>query len=113
VPWTPTVLVLDADGRERARVEGYLPRREFEAALLNGLGRVAFMHKRWEEAEARYGSVAERYGDTDAAAEAVYWRGVAEYKRTQDHTALGRVAERLAASHAGSVWATKASVWGA
>ena len=37
--WTPTVLLLDAAGKERARLEGYLPNNDSMAALKNGLGR--------------------------------------------------------------------------
>ena len=31
--WTPTLVVLDPDGTERYRFEGYLPAREFLAQL--------------------------------------------------------------------------------
>jgi hypothetical protein len=34
------VLLLDAAGKERARMEGYLPNKDFVAALKNGLGRI-------------------------------------------------------------------------
>src|SRR5689334_6816478 len=33
VNWTPTVLILDSQGKERHRIEGYLPKEEFEAQL--------------------------------------------------------------------------------
>jgi TolA-binding protein len=69
------------------------------------------MHKAWADAEAWYATIPERYPGTHAAAEAIYWHGVSEYKRTNDHTVLGRVAEELAASYPKSIWTTKASVW--
>ena len=109
--WTPTVLVLDAEGEERTRNEGYLTREEFRAWLEMGLARIAFMHKKWDEAEKRYAQVVERYPDTAAAPEAVYWRGVSHYKATNDHTVLGEVASTLARRYPDSVWALKASVW--
>jgi hypothetical protein len=34
--WTPTVLVMDSDGTERLRVEGYLPKEEFRSHLEMG-----------------------------------------------------------------------------
>ena len=37
------MLLLDADGKERVRLEGYLPNDDFVAALKNGLGRIAFL----------------------------------------------------------------------
>jgi hypothetical protein len=109
--WTPTVLILDPQGEERWRVEGYLPKKEFRAQLEMGLARVDFMRKRWADAEQRYVRIIEDYGDTVAAPEAVYWWGVSQYKRTNDHTVLGEVAERLTQKYGDSVWAQKASVW--
>ena len=105
------MLILDPQGEERWRVEGYLPKKEFRAQLEMGLARIDFMRKRWDEAEQRYARVVEDYGDTVAAPEAVYWRGVSKYKRTNDHTVLGEVAEQLTQKYGESVWAQKASVW--
>lgn len=109
--WTPTVLILDSEGVERLRIEGYLPKTEFRAQLEMGLARVAFMHKQWADAERRYAQVVERYPDSKVAPEAVYWRGVSRYKRTNDHMVLGEVPEQLKEKYADSVWALKASVW--
>jgi Tetratricopeptide repeat len=109
--WTPTVLVLDPEGTERLRLEGYLPRDEFRAHLEMGLARVAFMRKRWADAEQWYDGVVERYPDSKAAPEAVYWRGVCRYKRTSDHAALGEVADEFKQKYQDSAWALKASVW--
>lgn len=110
--WTPTVLLLDASSAaERQRTEGYLPNEDFVAQLENGLGRIAFVHKQWTEAESRYGEVVRRFPRTTAAPEAVYWRGVAEYKRTNDHTVLGRVEQELKKNYPDSVWTRKALPW--
>lgn len=109
--WTPTVLILDSDGTERGRIEGYLPNDEFRARLEMGLARVAFMHKRWSEAVERYQRIAEQYSTTDAAPEAIYWHGVSRYKATNDHTVLGEVPRQLSERYPESVWAKAASVW--
>jgi outer membrane protein assembly factor BamD (BamD/ComL family) len=109
--WTPTILVMDSDGVERLRIEGYLSKEEFRAHLEMGLARVAFMHKQWADAEQRYAQVAERYPDSKVAPEAIYWRAVSRYKRTNDHTVLGEVPELLKERYADSVWAQKASPW--
>ena len=69
------------------------------------------MHKHWADAEQGFAEVIERYAETAAAPEAVYWRGVTLYKKTNDHTVLGGVAEELAEKYPESVWAKKASVW--
>ena len=98
--WTPTVLVMDSDGTERLRVEGYLPKEEFQAHLEMGLARIAFMRKKWDEAERRYTQVVERYPNSKVAPEAIYWRGVSRYKQTNDHTVLGEVPEQLKEKYA-------------
>jgi hypothetical protein len=111
VPWTPTAMVLDAEGKERYRIEGYLPREEFFAQVKLGLARVAFLGKRFEEAEAVYNDVIQHHPNSASAAEAIYWRGVAQYKRTKDHTVLNAVAKEFAQHFQGSIWAEKASIW--
>jgi hypothetical protein len=44
---------MDAEGGERWRLEGYLPKEEFQANLEMGLARVAFTRKDWADAERR------------------------------------------------------------
>ena len=102
---------MDSSGDERWRIEGYLPKNEFRSQLEMGLARISFIDKQWADAEQKYAQVIERYAETAAAPEAVYWSGVSRYKRTNDHTALGEVAEELGAKYPESVWAKKASVW--
>ena len=77
--WTPTILILDSDGVERVRVEGYLPKEEFRAQLEAGLARATSMEsphwesfgKAWETYEAREPAEAlrlwERYGKPSCA----------------------------------------------
>ena len=105
------MLLLDSTGKERVRLEGYLPNNDFVAALMSGLGRIAFVHKEYADAERWYGDVIANFGNSHFAPEAMYWRGVAHYKATNDHTALGKVAEELRNTHASSVWASKAIPW--
>ncbi len=111
MPWTPTAVVLDSEGKERYRIEGYLPRNEFFAQVKLALARVAFMAKRWSDAEAIYDSILQRHPNSATAPEAIYWRGVARYKRTQDHHELGAVAREFQQRFQGSIWAEKASIW--
>jgi hypothetical protein len=109
--WTPTVLLLDSDGKERVRLEGYLPNSDFLAALESGLGRIAFVQKKYVDAEGWYDDVVARFGQSHFAPEASYWGAVARYKATNDHTVLGNVAEELRKTHPSSVWAAKAIPW--
>ena len=109
--WTPTILVMDSEGVERFRIEGYLSKDEFRAHLEMGLARISFMDKKWSDAWRRYSEIAERYPDAKVAPEAIYWKGVCRYKETNDHTVLGEVAEDLKGKYADNVWALKSSVW--
>jgi hypothetical protein len=111
VLWTPTVLILDAEKKERKRIEGYLPKIELRPRLELGLARIAFMHKQWSDAEQAYARLAQRYPKTSVAPQAIYWSGVSCYKATGEHSALGRIAGELKEKYPGSVWTLKASVW--
>jgi len=102
---------MDADAVERYRIEGYLPKNWFTGRLEMGLGRVAFMHKKWADAEKIYAGVTERYADTSVAPEAIYWRGVSHYKATNDHKVLGEVAKELGEKYPGNEWTLKSMPW--
>lgn len=105
------MLILDSKGVERVRLEGYLPKEEFRAQLELGLARVAFMNKRWAEAERRYGEVLDHYPDSKAAPEALYWKGVSHYKATNDHTVLGELPAEFQQKYPDSAWALKTAAW--
>jgi outer membrane protein assembly factor BamD (BamD/ComL family) len=92
-------------------MEGYLPRKEFSAQLELALGRIAFVHKQWAEAESRYNEIVSKCADTASAAEAMYWAAVSHYKKTNDHTVLGSMSQQLAQKFPDGIWTEKASVW--
>ena len=109
--WTPSVLILDWNGVERFRLDGYLPKDEFRAQLELGLASVSFMNKDWAEAERRYAAVLDRYPDSKAAPEALYWKGVSHYKATNDHTILGELPGMFKEKYPDSIWALKTLAW--
>jgi outer membrane protein assembly factor BamD (BamD/ComL family) len=104
-------LILDPDGKERWRLEGYLSKDEFLANLRMGLGRVAFMKKDLANAERHYTAVVEQYPDSKFAPEAVYWQGVSRYNTTHDHNVLGDVAKTFTEKYQDSIWAEKSLPW--
>jgi tetratricopeptide (TPR) repeat protein len=109
--WTPTVLVLDSQGEERHRIEGFLPATDFLAQLALGLGHSAFARSDFAEGERWFRQVMERYPDSDAAPEALYWAGVARYKATGNPAALRETAQQFERRYRDTSWAKKASVW--
>ena len=110
--WTPSIVILNSEGTERYRIEGFLPAREFHAQLAMALARIIAMRKRWADAEPHYARIVEEFGDTGAAPEALYWRGVSAYQGRRDHTALVTMAIEMRQKYSASEWAIKAGVWG-
>lgn len=108
--WTPTFLILDPDGKERHRFEGFLPAPDLLAQLSLGLAHTAFAHERWADAEERYRGVVREFPQSDAAPEALYWAGVSRYK-AGDVAALAETATQFTTMYADTSWAKKASVW--
>ena len=106
-------MIFDESGKERFRIEGYLPRDEFAAQLLMGLARVAFMNKKWADADELYSEVVAEYPHTGIAPAAVYWLGVSRYKKTNDHHALGAVVTELKQKYPDSPWNKRALPWAA
>jgi hypothetical protein len=109
--WTPTVLIVDSEGHERHRVEGFLPADDFLAQLTLGLAKSAFARGNFAEAEPLYRGIVEKYPDTEAGPEALYWAGVSRYKATGDGSALGETARAFSSRYTDTSWAKKASVW--
>lgn len=111
VQWTPTILVIDPDGVERHRIEGFLPVDDFLAQIALGLAQSAFARNEWAEAERRFREIVTRFPKDAAAPEALYWAGVSRYKATSDPTALRETGRAFQEQYQDSTWAKKASVW--
>jgi len=105
------MIILDPDGKERWRLEGYLPRDEFSVNLRMGLARLAVMRKDWADADKRYADVAENHPESHYAPEAVYWRGISRYQGTHDHTTLTEVAQTFTGEYTDSLQQLKSLPW--
>jgi len=108
VVWTPTLIVLDYYGKEHQRTLGYLPPDEIVASLLLGIGKVALEQDLFSEAVIQFSTLLNGCPKSDAAAEAVYLRGVARYKASHAVDALKEAHRQLAAEYPGSLWTRKA-----
>jgi len=111
VQWTPTILLVDAEGVERHRIEGFLPVDDFLSQLALGDAHAAFKRNDYTTAERRFREVADHFRQTDAASEALYWGGVSKYRAANDPGALAAAAALLRERYPSSTWTTKASVW--
>lgn len=112
VQWTPTVVMLDSNGVERHRIEGYLDADELLGQLMLGAAHIAFAEKRFDDAERRYAEIVEKLPNTDAAPAGQYWTGVSKYKGTNDGSALAATAKAFQQRYGDTTWAKKASIWG-
>ena len=109
--WTPTQILLDGDGKERYRIEGFLPVDDFLAHLELGVGRNLFEHQEYAAAERHFHAVCETHPAAGAAPEACYWAGVAAYKTNDAPAPLRATALLLRERYPESEWTRKASVW--
>jgi len=109
--WTPTILISEPDGKERWRLEGYLPKDEFRAHLEMGLARLALVKKNWAEAERRYNDVAENYPNSKYAPQAVYYRGVSRYSVSHESSDLANTAIALKERYEGDQWQLRSIPW--
>jgi hypothetical protein len=109
--WTPTLIILDQDAKERYRFEGFLPADDFLAELHLGLAKVAFAREDYATAEKYFRAIVEYFPNSHVAPEAQYWAGVAKYKASGDASALAETAEAFRKRYSDSSWAKKASVW--
>jgi tetratricopeptide (TPR) repeat protein len=107
--WTPTLIVLDTDGKEHHRAIGFLPPEELIPMLMVGIGKCYFDNQQFDKAISTLEKLLAQYPKSDAAPEAVYLLGVARYKSTHDPKPLKQAYEQLASQYAASEWTKRAS----
>jgi len=107
-PWTPTLIVEDAEGVEHRRSQGYLDPRRFLAEMAMAQMKDAVDRRDYPEAERRSAAaLAATGGDPERHPEAIYWSAVAAYKASGDPARLLAGWNRLLDDFAGSEWARK------
>jgi hypothetical protein len=109
VKWTPTIIILDEDGKEHHRIVGFLPPDEFIPGLLLGMAKVNFDRDNFDDALSDLSKVFNGYPKSSAAPEAIYLNGVAQYKSTHKPEPLKEAFERLRREYPQSEWAKRAT----
>src|SRR5437899_3309348 len=107
-PWTPTLIVQDAEGREHRRSNGYLDAKRFLgemslARLLDAINRQDFK----AAVERAQEALELTKGDPAREPEARYWAGVAGYKASNDPKPLMEAWNRLLDQFPQSEWAKR------
>lgn len=106
--WTPTVLFADRTGKIRYESVNYVPAEVMLDILDIGEARVAMRWKEMDTAIARLHDVEQRHPDGPMTAEAIYWRGMAEYFRDGSQPATAkRVWAKIADEFPDSIWARR------
>jgi phosphoserine aminotransferase len=108
-PWTPTLIVLDDDGKEHRRSQGYLDPQRFLAEMSMARLQAAIDRQDFTDAPA-LADEARRLtaGDAEREPEALYWSSVANYKATSDSGKLLQGWNQLLDQFPQSDWAKKA-----
>lgn len=106
--WTPTVLFADRTGKIRYESINYIPADVMLDVLDIGEARVAMRWKEMDNAIQRLLSVEHRHPDGPMTAEAIYWRGMAEYFRDGGKPATAkRVWAEINERFPDSIWAAR------
>jgi hypothetical protein len=107
--WTPDIRIMNTDGYEMYRWDGFLPPFEFVARLQCGFGLAFLRLKRFDEAERCYVDVLRRFSTSYAAPEAQYYLGVTRYRRDPDSDEMLTQWAELRSRYPGSEYRVKQS----
>lgn len=109
VHWTPTLLTLDAIGKEHHRILGFLPPEELVPALLLGIAKMHFDLEENTQTISILDKLLATYAKSAAAPEAVYLRGVSLYKTTHNAKSLKEAHESIKKDYPNSEWVYRSS----
>ena len=105
--WTPDVRVLDADGTELYRWNGYLPPFEFAPQLIAAVAHARLRLKQFDKAQPLYEEVGRRFPTSLVAPEALYYLGVSRYRQTHNPSDLTHAWHELEKTYPQSEWTVK------
>jgi thioredoxin-related protein len=108
VKWTPTLILLDAEGNEVYRNEGFLPPDSLIPALILGIGKLELQRGDYTKATSHFSNIVSKYSESEEAPEAVYFLGVARFKTTHDLKAMKEAYENLKGKYPNNSWTRKA-----
>jgi len=107
--WTPTTIILDYDGNEQQRNVGFFAPDEFIPMLFLGMAKVRFGNGEFDGAQFYLNSLLNHYPESEAAPEAMYFKGVNHFKQKNNPQELKTTYEELLAKHPGSAWTKRAA----
>ena len=108
IKWTPTLIMLDKDGNEHYRSVGFLRPEALLASLMLGIGRTHLDQGEYQQAISEFDKVLAKSLKSDFTAQAIYYRGVARFKLTNDLKPLKEAYDKLSEEYPNSEWTEKA-----
>jgi hypothetical protein len=108
VRWTPTLIILDTNGKEHSRTVGYIAPEEFTPAMLLGIAKMHFNLRQFDLSAQRLEKIMNDYPWSFAAPEAVYYHGVCGYKTTHEAGPLKKAYEHIAKEYSNNEWVKRA-----
>jgi len=107
--WTPTLIILDQKGEERARTVGFLEPAELVPTLLLGIAKADFDAACYDRCLERIDTILTDFPHSGPAAEAVFLQGVAGFKRSGSPQPLKDAYLRLNKEYPGNLWTKRAA----
>jgi hypothetical protein len=107
--WTPDLRIIDSEGVELYRWNGYLPPAEFLPQLLAGRAEALLRSDRGEEAADEFARVLRAYPTSFVAAEVAYFTAVSRYRLSHEPADLLEKWAHLQSRYPESRWRTKQS----
>ena len=109
--WEPAFVFLDPRGNELRRFVGYRSPADFVAELAFVKALTDFLYLRYEQAFEGFGQAADLAPDAAVAPEALYWKGIAVWRKTRKSlTALEDVWGQLQTRYPNSTWSRSSKV---
>mgnify|MGYP003936786031 CR=1 FL=1 len=108
VTWTPTIALLDREGKEHYRFTGFLSPQELCARIILNGAKTEFDLDDHDRALAMANRVIDEYAGTFAVPEAVFYRCVVQYVSSDEAKFLREGLERLRKEFPDSEWTMRA-----
>ncbi|MBV9647916.1 MAG: hypothetical protein JO043_10670 [Candidatus Eremiobacteraeota bacterium] len=105
--WTPDLRILEDDGNELYRWNGYLPPFEFAPKLIAGVAQARLRLREFDAAIEAYTDVLTRFPTSFVAPEAQYFLACSQYRKSHESSDLLRGWHELEKTYPTSVWTVK------
>jgi len=108
VKWTPTLIILDASGKEQHRLVGFIGPKELIPSLYLGVAKSWFNSERYDYVSEALERLLKRHPKSHSAPEAIFLMAAATFKSTYDPKPLREAYDKLAAEFPGHEWTERA-----